>query len=1261
MLLFADMDINFSAELPINEHLPQISALLAQHQVILVAGETGSGKSTQLPKLCLQMGLAQHGLIGHTQPRRIAARSIAARVAEELNSSLGSLVGYQVRFNEALSEHTRIKVMTDGILLAELQHDPLLKKYETLIIDEAHERSLNLDFLFGILKKILPRRPDLKLIITSATLDHERIATFFNAPVIEVSGRSYPISIRYQALDEKRDDPEADGVIAAVKELIAARSSGDILVFLPTERDIRELKDDLSLRFPRCEVLALYARLSMVEQQRVFSRGSMQRIILSTNVAETSLTIPNISFVIDSGLARISRYNARMKVQRLPIEAISQANAKQRAGRAGRTQVGVCIRLYSEDDFNLRPSFTTPEILRTNLASVILQMLKLNLGAIENFPFLDMPEHRLIQEGYRELLELQFIELKNEAYVLTPLGKRAAQLPLDPRLASMILAASKLHVLSEVLIIVSLLSLQDPRETPAESRDAALNKHRRYANPQSEFLSILNLWWYFNSDTHDLSQNKIRAYCKTYFLSYIRVREWLSLIHEIKDICVKQNMGFKTLELGDELPKWNYDMIHQALLHGSLSFIGTYDLDAQCYVGSFNKRFQIFPGSSLSKAKFKWLMAESLMETQKIYARMIAQINPTWLEPIAVHLVKRTYHQAHFDVKSGAVKAFETVLLYGLTIIHGRKVHYARIDPLDARIVFIREGLIQGQLLMPPAFLQENLHQQKQLEMMQAKLRRLDLRVDEEKLFEFYQKCLPENIVGAQELSAWVKHAKPSELQACCFDLLNFIEGLELDALQAYPDVLNLQGKTYALTYIFEPMEDRDGIVLQIPLHELMQMPDTLTYWQVPGFLREKVSYILKDLPKHLRKLLMPIEACIAAFMAQLRRDYWDQYFYEDLSEFLLQYIKIQHGAVHDDLTALSADELAGIEIPEFLQFKFEVVNAEHKVLAKSRSIKALKQHFAQQIQTHVKKEEHPWPKEIVKTWQFGDLPETFMIRVQGKASTVYPVVRVHKDGVMLELLADAGEVAQTHAEGVFALLHLALASELRSVLRDSAIQNALAQFNFLQNKASLTDDLIRLILKMALKDYFQLDGMEIIVELEDYETKAVHFIEAPLMQCLANIRSEAEFKKLLGVKTQIFALQENFKKWFVNLSMEVVEARSSLRRLAAKKGLQDSFVDLEAEFDTLLQMHFSVMVPLAWLLRYPLYFKGMNIRLTRLQNNPQKELKLLPEVVHIKRLLQAYDDVELPFYLEELRLNVFADLRPAVKISLDGFKKSLS
>ncbi|HTE74224.1 MAG TPA: ATP-dependent RNA helicase HrpA, partial [Actinomycetes bacterium] len=862
--------VSYPPELPVAQRRDDIAAAIRDHQVVVVAGETGSGKTTQLPKICLELGRGVAGLIGHTQPRRIAARSVAERIAEELKVPLGDAIGYSVRFTDRVGPATMVRLMTDGILLAEIQRDRELRAYDTIIVDEAHERSLNIDFLLGYLASLLPRRPDLKLVITSATIDTERFAAHFGgAPVVEVSGRTYPVEVRHRPLVDP-DRPEAEeqdvvaGILAAVDELREEDNGGagnDILVFLSGEREIRDTADALRghLRGVReeVEVLPLYARLSAAEQHRVFEPHSARRVVLATNVAETSLTVPGVRYVVDPGTARVSRYSHRLKVQRLPIERVSQASANQRAGRCGRTSDGVCIRLYSEDDFRERPEFTEPEILRTNLASVILQMTALGLGDLAAFPFLEPPDRRQVKDGLDLLVELGALEQPGKragaaTRRLTPLGRSLARLPVDPRLARMLLEADRNGCVPDVLVIVAAMSIQDPRERPAEHQQAADTMHRRFADDRSDFLAYRNLWVYLQEQQKSLSGNAFRRMCRTEFLHYLRVREWQDLVGQLRQVA--KSIGLSTAgevgAPGDE-PK----PVHLSLLAGLLSHVGLWDPDRREYAGARGAHFAAWPGSALFKKPPAWVMAGELVETSRLWGRDLGRIEPEWVEPLAEHLVKRSYSEPHWSAKQGAVMAYEKVTLYGVPIVASRRITYGRIDPGLSRELFVRHALVQGEWRTHHRFFHHNRELLADVEELEHRARRRDILVDDETLFDFYDERVPPDVVSARHFDAWWKAARRETPDLLTFDPEMLVrEGASRVNDADFPDAWVRGGLQLPLTYQFEPGTDADGVTVHVPVAVLNRLTPSGSDWQVPGLRLEVVTALLRTLPKDLRR-----------------------------------------------------------------------------------------------------------------------------------------------------------------------------------------------------------------------------------------------------------------------------------------------------------------------------------------------------------------------------------------------------------------------
>ncbi|HEX5793560.1 MAG TPA: ATP-dependent RNA helicase HrpA, partial [Rheinheimera sp.] len=848
--------VSYPPQLPVSEKKDDIKAAIAANQVVIIAGETGSGKTTQIPKICLELGRGVAGMIGHTQPRRLAARSVCDRIAEELQCQVGNQVGYKIRFGDHTSDNTFVKLMTDGILLAEIQQDRFLNQYDTLIIDEAHERSLNIDFLLGFLKQLLPKRPDLKLIITSATIDPQRFSRhFFNAPVIEVSGRTFPVETRYRPVSEQ-DDKDADqlqGIFDAVEELYR-EPAGDILIFLNGEREIRDTADALEkLKLPHTEVLPLYARLSAAEQNRIFQSHAGRRIVLATNVAETSLTVPGIRYVIDPGTARLSRYSYRSKVQQLPIEAISQASANQRKGRCGRVAAGICIRLYSEDDFNGRPEFTDPEILRTNLASVIMQMLALGLGDIEAFPFLQKPDSRFVNDGIKLLEELGAIPLKRDkaGIKLTELGKKLARLPIDPRLARMVFFAADNGGLNELLVLAAALSIQDPRERPLDKQQKADQCHARFADPDSDFASWLKLWQYLQEQQEQLSNNQFRRLCRQEFLNYLRVREWQDLTAQLTQLMQEQGYQQNQQTAG-------YQAIHQAVLSGLLGQVGFKDSEAD-YLGPRQTRFYVFPGSHLFKRKPKWVAAAEWVETSKLYARKLAKIEPEWIEPLAEHLVTRSYSEPHWEKKRGAVIAYEQVSLYGLVIVPKRAVLYSKIDPAVCHTLFVREALVNQELGTNDSFLQHNQRLIDDVTALEEKSRRRDILVDEDTLAAFYLERVPQWANNRIDFAKWWKKKRSEDASFLNFDpdsLLNR-DASDITA-DKFPETWRQGNLTLPLEYHFAPGEIDDGVSVIIPLALLNQLDDNGFDWLIPALRHELLVALIKSLPKQYRRNFVP-------------------------------------------------------------------------------------------------------------------------------------------------------------------------------------------------------------------------------------------------------------------------------------------------------------------------------------------------------------------------------------------------------------------
>ncbi|AWI51823.1 ATP-dependent RNA helicase HrpA [Actinobacillus porcitonsillarum] len=1007
-------------DLPVSARREEILKLIAEHQVVVIAGETGSGKTTQLPKMCLELGRGVKGLIGHTQPRRIAARSVATRIAEELKSELGSTIGYKVRFNDQISDNTLVKLMTDGILLAEIQNDRYLNQYDTLIIDEAHERSLNNDFILGYLKQILVKRPDLKVIITSATIDVERFSKHFNnAPIIEVSGRTYPVEVRYRPIVEEENQDQLQGILNAVDEL-QAEGRGDILIFMNGEREIRDTAEALQKQELRhTEILPLYARLSAAEQQRIFNPSNLNRIILATNVAETSLTIPNIKYVIDTGTARISRYSYRTKVQRLPIEPISQASANQRKGRCGRISEGICIRLYSEEDFNARPQFTDPEILRTNLASVILQMTALGLTDIASFPFVDAPDQRHIQDGIRLLEELQAFEFKKtkngEIRELTQIGRQLAQLPIDPRLGRMVIEAAKNGSLHEVMMIVSALSIQDPRERPQEKQQSADDKHRRFADKESDFLAFVNLWHFIQEQQKELTKNQFRKLCQKDYLNYLRVREWQDIYHQLR-LAVRE-MG---LPINSEPA--NYQQIHTALLSGLLSHIGLKDNEKMHYLGARNAHFYLFPNSVLFKKQPKWVMAAELVETTKLWGRMVARIEPEWVEPLAKHLTKSSYSEPRWAKSKGAVVADEKVSLYGIPIVASRPVMYGAIDPVVSREIFIRSALVEGEWHNNYKFFKENNRLIKEIEELEHKSRRRDILVDEQVLFEFYDQRIGTDVVSSKHFDSWWKKASQKDPE-----LLNFEKSFlmndnankvsELD----FPNFWYQGSLKLKLSYQFEIGQDHDGVTVHIPLPLLNQIEPEGFDWQISGLRHELVVSLIKSLPKAMRRNFVPAPNYADAFLGKAEP------FAKPLLESLTYELRRMTGVTVDpelwDLT----------QLPPHLRMTFRVIDEKGKKIAESENLDELKFQLKDQVQSTLSNiADDGIEQSGVHLWNFADLPQFYEQKKQHFSVKAYPAIVDEKESVGIKLFETEFEQARAMQAGLRRLLLLNVPSPIK-------------------------------------------------------------------------------------------------------------------------------------------------------------------------------------------------------------------------------------
>jgi ATP-dependent helicase HrpA len=1089
--------ITFPPELPVSQRKDELAAVIAAHQVVIVAGETGSGKTTQLPKICLELGRGVLGQIGHTQPRRIAARTVAARIAAELGTELGTAVGYQVRFADTSSDRTLVKVMTDGILLTEMQRDRMLLRYDTLIIDEAHERSLNIDFILGYLKRLLPRRPDLKIIITSATIDPERFSRHFaairpaepqvGAPVIEVSGRTYPVEVRYRPLADP-DRPEAEprdqvqAILAAIEEL-RAEGPGDILVFLSGEREIRDTADALA-GAPGLEVLPLYARLSAAEQYRVFRPHGGRRVVLATNVAETSLTVPGIGYVVDPGTARISRYSQRTKVQRLPIEPVSQASASQRAGRCGRTSDGICIRLYTAEDFAARPEFTEPEILRTSLASVILRMAALELGAVEDFPFIDPPDSRQVADGMRLLEELGALapgRSDGQEPRLTAAGRKLAELPVDPRLGRMILESGRNGCAREVLVITAALAIQDPRERPAEERDAADAMHRRFVEPGSDFLSLLTLWEYLREQQRALSGSAFRRMCRREYLHYLRVREWQDVYEQLRlaardlGIAVSRAAGGPAENAPPEAryPADLADRIHQSLLAGLLSHIGMQDATRPAgyrrrgpaeYAGARGARFAIFPDSPLARKAPPWVMAAELVETSRLWARTVAKIEPEWAEQLAAHLVRRSYSEPRWDPGRGAAAATEKVTIYGLPIVAARTVNYGRIDPAAARDLFLQHALVEGDWQTQHAFVRHNERLRADAAQLEDKARRRGLVADDAAIFDFYDRRIPATVISARHFDAWWKRARtadPGLLNLSLADLLS----PAADEVRAddYPK----RWDGLPLSYAFAPGEAADGVTVDIPLESLFAGKGTDLSWQVPGLRAELVAELIRGLPKDLRRLFVPAPDTARAILPRLGEPGGD--LVDAVSRELTRLAGVPVPAAAFDLTRL----------PPHLRVSYRILDGD-RVAATGKDLAELRRELQPRLQAVLTDAAAGITRTGLRDWTIGTLPRVFRggsgrgVRGYPPGTTEcppgqhsssgqvtgYPALADAGDSVDVRLFATEPEAARSMLRGTRRLILLQVPSGARSIAGRLPVAAKMAMSRHpYPNAAALVDD----------------------------------------------------------------------------------------------------------------------------------------------------------------------------------------------------------
>ena len=1232
--------IRLNQDLPVTQYADKLIEAIEKHQVIIVAGETGSGKTTQLPQIAMLAGRGLTGLIGHTQPRRLAARSVSQRIAEEVGEKLGESISFKVRFNEQGSQDSIVRLMTDGILLAELANDRFLTKYDTIIIDEAHERSLNIDFIMGYLKQLLPRRKDLKVIITSATLDVNRFSNYFNnAPIFEVEGRSFPVEVRYRPISELSitgsDDDEFDdfeenlprAVVAAVEECFAdAQAKGhpehaDILVFASTEQEIRELQETLQKFGPRhTEVLPLYARLALAEQQKIFNpSGGGRRIIIATNVAETALTVPNIRYVIDSGFARISRYNYRSRVQRLPIEAISQAAANQRKGRCGRIAPGVCIRLYSEEDFLSRPEFTEPEIKRTNLASVILQMQSLGFGELEDFDFIEPPDLRLVNDGRKLLIELgamrdqkAALQDKKKASALTKIGQQMAKMPIDPRLARMILGGAHFGVLNEVLVIVAALAVQDPRERPADKQMQADQKHALFREADSDFLFYLKLWETLNANRESMSESKRRNFARQHFLSWLRLREWKKTHEQLVDLAKGLNLSFNEKQA-------SYENLHRALLTGLLSFIANKTDERNVFMAVRQQKARIFPASTLHKTNTPWVMAFEMVETSQVYLRTLAKIEPEWILLAAGDLLKHHYFEPHWSKKAGIVNAYDQISLFGLIVEPKRLINYEKVDQAAAHEIFLRDALTTGQLGITPPFLKHNLLKLEEVERVEDKLRRRDLVVDEETIYQFYAEKVPTDVASRRSFEDWRATVEPKQPRYLFVD----DDALWLNdrpTTQQFPDYLHNGSLRLAATYRFDPSHDQDGATVKIPLQALAQVDDAIWSWGIPGWRQDFIEALLKTLPKDKRRNLVPIPDTARKLMQRIDASH--------LREHILAFLSFQLRAEHITAQDFNLERVEAYLLP-FIQ----VIDEKGRVIEQGRNLAELK--------ARCRAETHSPVKQL--KGEFTTFPEQFVFEASQKVSGVVvkqyqalvaskkfaDLAQKDESGVVIQTFNDANEAIKQHRDGVIRLVHLQLGDLIRQLKKQISKPLALA-YSPLGDKAQLEQMLIYATLQMAIR-------------------------ELPV--------NAAEFNQLVvEVKKSFLTHGQKALQVMSDIYIQWQDIRSRLARLN-EAIFGKNMDDIEDQLDLMSLANFVYMKPSDVWLEFPRYLKALIMRLERLPNNLQRDDSAIDQVdPWMEKLFTFKNDPrlkELYFMVEELRISLFSQpMKTKMPISATRLQK---
>ena len=1216
-------DIDYPSDLPVSQRVDDIKKIILAHQVTIICGETGSGKTTQLPKICLDVGLGKQKMIGHTQPRRIAARSVAGRIAEELNTPVGEIVGYKIRFMDRVTKTTSIKVMTDGILLAETQNDPMLSQYDAIIIDEAHERSLNIDFLLGYLSNLLRKRRDLKIIITSATIDVDKFSQHFDdAPIIKVSGRTFPVDIVYsplQKINEDSNESIEDAILRTIDELVG--NSGDILVFLPGERDIHDCKKFLSEKLiGKFEVLPLFSRLPINEQQKIFKPGGIRRVILATNIAETSLTVPRIKFVIDAGFARVVRYSPKLKIEQLLIEKISKASANQRSGRCGRIAPGICIRLFDEEDFKARPEFTDPEILRSSLASVILKMAALKLGPVDEFPFIQSPSYRFIQDGYHLLQELGAVDMENK---ILPLGIQLSKLPIDPSLGRILLESKKENCVQEALIIISALSVSDPRERPIDKAEQADKAHQFFHDPDSGFNIFLKLWKQFSIETKKVTNKSLRQFTQKYFLSFNRIKEWHELHRQLKQIADELKFNISATEA-------TYEQTHRALLSGLLGNIGFKDIDGQMYSGGRSIKFLIGPRLFRNK-NFKWIMAAEIIDTGRLYAQCVAKIDVRWIESLAIHLLEYEYSNPRWNTKLSRVDATEKSLLYGLVVNPGKTVHFGGIDPDQSRKIFIRQGLVEQGYESNGLFWKHNLKLIQEIEMLEHKTRRQDILINDDVLYQFYDERIDEKIVNGAGFEGWRKEKEKnnSEYLFLTKTFLMQREALQVDEIQ-YPEKKSLQHLELHFRYHFQPGHPRDGLSVEIPLSGISQIKSEDLAWLVPGMIREKVTFLIKNLPKNLRGQCGHLQEAVTEFLTGANNE-------EEFSEVFTKFIRQKTNSKFR-LTEKSLKNL-----PEHLMVNYVIVDESNIPLDEGRDLLLLQKKNKDKVVEVLEDISFGIEQMEIKYWpKLKTIPDKVEKKINNTVIVGYPALVDKESHVDLFVADDKAEADYLHQEGIKRLIKIQLQEKIKYIKKNPP---RFEEFGMLLHSHISPEDLKKNFIDVVFN------------EIVDSEA--------------SNIKSQNAFD----------TLTVNSRKSFSDLSHDLSSALTEIAKnysayQKAKANIKylpkTTLEDLSEQLDILLPPYERPLFLFDQLKHIPRYLNAMTIRLKKFSMKEDQDQvhmreinrlrdKWIEKVVEYVEAGEAVPEnfIDFQWALQELRVSLFAqELKTSYPISIKRMDK---